>query len=295
LLKQIAQNITGDRLFMNIIDAQVHAYEHDHPGRPWAAVLHGPKEVTGDDMIEAMDQVGVAAAILVSVFTMYQYDESYAVQVFKEHSKRFRLIKPVNPADPSVVETIEAWAKTPGAIAIRIMLNRGISEDPHDAGINRVLATAAKVGLPVNLLCWGRLEQVKQLAKNNADTQLVIDHLGLQQPYEPPPLTNPFGDLQAVLSLAQQPNIVIKITGACTLSQQAYPYHDIWGSLKRIFDAYGLERCMWGTDWTRAVKLLSYQQGVEAFKLTTELTAAEKSQLMGGNLQRIYKWRFEDV
>ena len=27
---------------MPIIDAQVHAYERNHPGRPWAAVLHGP-------------------------------------------------------------------------------------------------------------------------------------------------------------------------------------------------------------------------------------------------------------
>ena len=36
------------------IDAQVHAYEHNHPGRPWAAALHWPAAVTGDDMIAAM-------------------------------------------------------------------------------------------------------------------------------------------------------------------------------------------------------------------------------------------------
>jgi hypothetical protein len=29
---------------MVTIDAQVHAYERDHPGRPWSAVLHGPPE-----------------------------------------------------------------------------------------------------------------------------------------------------------------------------------------------------------------------------------------------------------
>lgn len=61
---------------MPTIDAQVHAYERDHPGRPWAAVLHGPAEVTGDDMVKAMDAVGVDAAILVSPFTMYRYDAS---------------------------------------------------------------------------------------------------------------------------------------------------------------------------------------------------------------------------
>jgi hypothetical protein len=58
---------------MLIIDAQVHAYERNHPGRPWAAVLHGPSEVTGDDMVAAMDAVGVDGALLVSPFTMYRY------------------------------------------------------------------------------------------------------------------------------------------------------------------------------------------------------------------------------
>src|SRR5215475_2404925 len=62
---------------MLIIDAQVHAYERDHPGRPWAGVLTGPAEVTGNDMVAAMDAVGVAGAVLVSPFTMYHYDASY--------------------------------------------------------------------------------------------------------------------------------------------------------------------------------------------------------------------------
>jgi predicted TIM-barrel fold metal-dependent hydrolase len=275
-----------------IIDAQVHAYEHDHPGRPWAALLHGPASVTGDAMIAAMDAVGVDAAILVSVFTMYRFDSSYAEQVYRAHPTRFRLIKPVDPTDPGVNETIDQWAKTPGTVAIRIMLNRGVSEDAADPGINRVLAAAARHNIPVNLLCWGRLDQVKQLAARNPDTRIVVDHLGLEQPYEPPPLAQPFGEIEKVLALAQHPNVVIKITGACTLSQKAYPYPDIWDPLARIFDAYGMERCLWGTDWTRAVQVLTYQQGVDAFKVTDRLTRTEREALMGGNVEKIYRCHF---
>ena len=275
-----------------IIDAQVHAYEHDHPGRPWAAVLQGPASVTGDAMVAAMDAVGVDAAILVSVFTMYRFDSSYAEQVYRAHPTRFRLIKPVDPTDPSVNETIDQWVKTPGTVAIRIMLNRGVSEDAADPGINRVLAAAARHNIPVNLLCWGRLDQVKQLAARNPDTRIVVDHLGLEQPYEPPPLAQPFDEIEKVLALAQHPNVVIKITGACTLSQKAYPYPDIWDPLARIFDAYGMERCLWGTDWTRAVQVLTYQQGVDAFKVTDRLTRTEREALMGGNVEKIYRCHF---
>ena len=79
---------------MAIIDAQVHAYERDHPGRPWAAQLHGPPEVTGDDMVAAMDAVGVDGALLVSPWTMYRDDASYAVAVHHAHPDRFALVAP---------------------------------------------------------------------------------------------------------------------------------------------------------------------------------------------------------
>jgi len=61
---------------MLTIDAQVHAYERNHSGRPWVGTLAGPAEVTGDQMVAAMDAVGVDGAILVSPFSMYSYDES---------------------------------------------------------------------------------------------------------------------------------------------------------------------------------------------------------------------------
>ena len=276
---------------MVTIDAQVHAYERDHPGRPWAAVLHGPPEATGDQMVAAMDEVGVDGALLVSPITMYQYDASYALDVYAKHPTRFRLIKPVDPSDPAVADTIADWAATTGAVAIRIMLNRVMSEDPADPGLNHVLATAARHALPVNLLCWGRLDQAKQLAARNPNTTLVIDHLGLQQPFEPPAPANAFGDLPNVLALAELPNVSIKISGACTLSQQPFPYNDIWDPLARIFDAFGMNRCMWGTDWTRAIALLTYKEGVEAFRVADRLSDSDKAALMGGTLQEIYDWK----
>ena len=275
---------------MLTLDAQVHAYERDHPGRPWAAVLHGPREVTGDDMVAAMDAVGVDGALLVSPFTMYRYDASYAIEVRNKYPSRFALIKPVDPSDAAVAETVADWARTPGTVGIRIMMTRGVSEDPADPGITGVLAAGARHGLPVNILCWGRLAQAHALAARNPNTSIVIDHLGLQQPFEPPPPAQPFADLPKVLELAACPNVAIKITGACTLSREAYPFKDIWDPLARIFDAFGIERCMWGTDWTRAVALLTYQQGVDAFRNSDRLSDSDKRTLLGGTLERVYKW-----
>ena len=275
---------------MKIIDSQVHTYERNHPGRPWVGYLQGPPEVTGDDMVAAMDAVGVDGALLISPYAMYRFDGSYARDVHKKHPKRFGLIKPFDPNDPAVAEQIAEWAGYDGTVGVRIMLNRDLSTDPADPGINRVLAAGARHGLPVNLLAWGRLEQASGLAVRNPNTQIVIDHVGLQQPMEPPAPAAPFADLDKVLALAAHDNVSIKISGACTLSHQPFPYKDIWDPLARIFDAFGFERCLWGTDWTRAVALLTYAQGVDAFRVTDRLSDSERAMLMGGALERIYKW-----
>ena len=275
---------------MLTIDSQVHAYERDHPGRPWAGVLRGPPEVTGDDMVAAMDAVGVDGALLVSPFSMYRYDASYALEVHAAHPGRFGLIKPVDPADPGVADTIADWAATGGTVGIRIMMREGVSTDAADPGLNRVLAAAARHSLAVNLMCTGRLEQAGLLAARNPDTRLVIDHLGLQQPQVPPAPAEPFADLPKLLALAAHGNIAVKISGACTLSHEPFPYKDLWDPLGRIFDAFGFDRCMWGTDWTRAVALLTYQQGVEAFRVTDRLSDSDRAALMGETLRRIYDW-----
>jgi len=275
---------------MPIFDSQVHAYERNHPGRPWVGTLQGPAEVTGDQMVAAMDEVGVNGAVLVSPFSMYRYDASYAREVFAKHPTRFRLVKPVDPTDPKVADTIADWASTKGTVGIRVFLRDTASTDPADPAINRVLAEAGRYSLPVNLACTGRLEQAGQLAARNPNTQLVIDHLGLQQPPKPPAPPQPFAELPKVLALASRPNIAIKISGACTLSHEPFPYKDIWDPLRRIFETFGLNRCMWGTDWTRAVALLTYKQGVDAFRVSDRLSDSDRATLMGETLARVYNW-----
>jgi L-fuconolactonase len=241
-------------------------------------------------MVAAMDAVGVDGAVLVSPFSMYRYDASYAKEVYAAHPDRFGLVKPVDPTDPAALETIADWASANGTVGIRVFLRDDVSTDPADPAINRVLATAAQHSLPVNLACTGRLDQAGQLAARNPNTRLVIDHLGLPQPHEPPPPADPFADLPKLLALAAHDNVAVKISGACTLSHDPFPYKDLWDPLGRVFEVFGFDRCMWGTDWTRAVGLLTYEQGVEAFRVTDRLSDSDRALLMGKTLQRVYNW-----
>jgi predicted TIM-barrel fold metal-dependent hydrolase len=57
-----------------------------------------------------------------------------------------------------------------------------------------------------------------------------------------------------------------------------------------MIDAFGIDRCLWGTDWTRAVNLLTFKQGVDAFRATNRISESDKARLMGANAARLYGW-----
>ena len=188
------------------IDSQVHAYERNRPERPWSGSLTGPDEVTGDDMVAAMDAVGVDGALLVSPFSMYRYDASYALEVYARHPSRFGLIKPFDPESEATADEMAEWTGTPGVVGARIMLTYQQFEADH-LGLSHILKAGPQAGVPVNIMCSGKLPLVRELARRHPDTQVVIDHVGLAPP-------EPFGDLSNVLSLAECENVAIKISGA---------------------------------------------------------------------------------
>lgn len=275
---------------MPIIDCQVHCYEADTSTRPWQGHLPGPGEITGHQMATVMDQLGIDGAILVSPWALYRFDSSYAEQVQAELPERFALVKPFDPEAPDIDNQLSDWAARPGVVGARVMMGAPASTQVDHQGVATLFRKAAELNLPVNVLAWGNLDRFADFAKAHPNTQLVLDHLGLLQPFYPPVPESPWADLPAVLDLAHCDNVAIKVSGACTLSHQPYPFDDMWPYLEQIFEAFGFERCLWGTDWTRAVEMITPEDAVMSFRDSPHLSQDEKHALMGATTAAIYGW-----
>lgn len=74
------------------------------------------------------------------------------------------------------------------------------------------------------------------------------------------------------------------------MSHRPFPYDDIREPVLRIIDTFGLDRCMWATDWIRAIGMPTDAQGVAPFRETRRLSPSDKAALMGGTVQKVYKW-----
>lgn len=276
---------------MRIIDAQVHVYERDSARRPWRGRLHGPDEVTGADQIALMDAHGVDGAVCVSTWSTYHDDTSYAQEVHASFPGRFRLVAPIDVRIPGAGARVAAWAKVPGAAGIRILLVTSSGRVEHDdVDLTGAIRAAAEHGLPVCLHAWGHPELVDQVARSHPSAQLVLDHLGLPQPLTGPAPAAPFDDLPKVLALAGHPNLHVKLTGVCTMSTLGHPFEDIWQPVASVLGAFGAERCLWGTDWTRAQHLVSYVDALTTFARFMPMSPEQRAAIMGGTAMRLFGW-----
>ena len=201
------------------------------------------------------------------------------------------IVKPVDPDDTAVADVVAKWKKTPGAVGIRIFLReeekRATDRSrPRPDPQGRRPARLSRQ-LPVLGPAWTK---APQLIDRHPNVRFIVDHLGILQPRVPPAPDKPWADLPKVLELAKRPNAVIKVSGACTLSKEPYPFPDIWDPLQRVFDAWGFDRCLWGTDWTRAFAVVNYEQAVKPFLETKRLSDSERAMLMGGACAKAYGW-----
>ena len=243
-----------------------------------------------DAIIEAMDRTGIDGSILVWPWGPYRDDPSYAAAAYRAHPDRLRLVAPFDVRVPDLEEKFDRWVATPGAVGLRLLGWEEHDISPSRPAVRLVARAAARAGLPLCVQSWGRLDIPAELARLHLDTLIVLDHLGLAQPLRPPPPPDPFAELPEVLALADRDNVAVKVTAACTMSHRPFPFDDLWEPVGAIVDAFGVDRCMWGTDWTRTQEAVGLEDAVAVFRDHWPGSAPERAALMGGTAAALFGW-----
>lgn len=275
---------------MPVIDAQVHVWDRDSVGRPWdpAGVLPMHAEpFTVEHLITAMDAVGIDAALLVSS-KLYGFDNGYVIESVRRFPDRFAAVGRVDLTQPDPERLLAAWDACPEIVAGRIVLMTPSDVDVfRDAGA--FLAAARRHSVPLCVYPRIGLPEVAAAARRNADLQFVLDHVGLAHPPLPAGRSR-FADLPDVLALAGLPNVAIKLSCLPLLSDDGYPFADLWPVIESVLAAYGPERVMWGSDLTQVRAHHSYPESIDYLRVAGRLSSAERDMLFGAALQRVFGW-----
>jgi len=283
----------------DIIDTQIHVWEPDSAARPWDAAFAASRAsfikfgdaITIERALGAMDAVGVRRAYVTS-FHLY-HDISYALEAAERYPDRFAVVPHIELTEAEPKKLFAEYLSRPSIVALRISLMGKGDENIrklHAGQFNPLLDAVASTGLPLMILASGNLSAIGWITERYPALQVIVDHLGMIQGPNRTPPEDRFSGIEDLLALARFPTVAVKATGVPTLSRQSYPYLDIWTGLRRVIDAFGAERVMWGSDFTRTRPLHTYADAINYLKYSDRLSESERRCLLSTTAEKLLGW-----
>jgi len=226
-----------------IVDCHVHVLEPDRfPYVEGAGYRPRPDEV---GTLAALDAVlhahGVGGALVVQP-SGYGIDNACLLDAIGRSGGRFRGIAVIDWATPDR-ELGELERR--GVVGVRLNLPRSGADLLARSGSRHFLARVAARGWLVQVYAtadmWAGIEPVLRESR----ARVVVDHMG-----EPDPsrgLDHP--GFQAVLRLGREAGAVVKLSAPYRVSRRPFPHEDVAPFVSALLDAFGPDRCVWGSDW----------------------------------------------
>ena len=275
-----------------IVDSQIHLWKASTPERPWVAgaVAQLPEPFTIERFVPMMEEAGVDRVVIVPP-TLEGDRLDYAQEAAKRYPGRFAIMGRLALDDPNAARRLPTWKEQPGVLGIRLNFNRGQAAWLRDGTADWIWPAAEKYGLPIMFLTSGQTPLFAPIAERHPQLTLIVDHMGVANDALNK-LNIPLATLiEQTAALARYPNVSVKLSAAPSMSKEAYPFRDMTPHIRRLFDAYGPQRCYWGTDITNSLAKATYRQRITHFTEELDfLSEVDKDWVMGRALLARLAW-----
>lgn len=238
---------------MFIADSQVHIWAANTPERPWPEGRDGdaqkPYPVSAEALLLQMDLAGVNRVVLVPPSWEGERND-LALTAAANYPERFAVMGRLSLTEPASLARVPTWrSEQPGMLGMRFTFhNRHNRHLLTDGSADWLWPAAEAAGIPLMVLLPGQLDVLAGIAERHPGLRLTIDHVGVSlRPNDP----SVWDALPTVCALAKYPNVAVKASGFPHWSGEPYPFADVHGYIKALFEAFGPRRTFWGTDLTR--------------------------------------------
>ncbi|MDR3473286.1 MAG: amidohydrolase family protein [Devosia sp.] len=285
---------------MPITDTQVHLWEAHRPDRPWPAEQvgkpsfvavpgarpHRAEPLGADELIGMMDRAGVDRAVIVPPSPVGDSNDT-ALEAAARFPTRLAVMGRFNPDLAGARERLETWLEQPGMLGIRMTFYKPVwARWLAPGAVDWFWSGCERLGIPLGALAPGMLREIGQLAERHPGLTIALDHLARRSDLRDDEC---FADLDELLALAHFPNIAVKATALPCYSTQPYPFGNLGPYLRRLYDTFGPERIMWGSDLTRLP--CSYQECLDHVRRGLDfLTDEDRGWILGRTAARLLHW-----
>jgi predicted TIM-barrel fold metal-dependent hydrolase len=241
------------------------------------------------DLLKAqMDEAGVDRALTIPPW-FYRWNMSYALDSLQDNRSWLAVGVLVDPHSPEGPQRLERYVKENGVSGVRVqgrLCKWGPFDDPEATPL---WAKAAELGITVDAnAAQEEYPQVVKRAVQFPEMRIVLDHCG----YVSEDLAPKEPTVAPVLRMARYPNVYAKLSFFGLASRQEYPFKDVHWMARQIIDAFGPERCMYGSNYptTQYNPKMSYTQTVQLISEALNLSDEERPWILGGTAARLWRW-----
>jgi len=183
----------------------------------------------------------VSHALLVQP-SCYGYDNRAMLDAMDASNGRIKGIAVIPPhASDREMEAL----KKRGIVGVRLNLMRTDPEALSRPGGEQFLNRLKAFGWFVQVYATGDVWAGVEAPLRRSGIQVLVDHFG------DPDLTRGIDQpgFQAVLRLGRETDAVVKLSAAYRPSRHPFPHEDVEPFVASATEAYGIGRCIWGSDW----------------------------------------------
>ncbi len=274
---------------LKIVDPHVHVWVND-PKYPWPEENKNPpkEDATAETLLALMEAHGVSNTVIVHPMH-YRWDCRYVGDVVKKYPKKFQGVCRVNPEAADAANELSKWTEEWGFKGVRLSPSASAAGDWITNGelMDPIWSRAEQLKVPMLLLTkTSRLPDARKYIEKYPDLDVVIDHMADCRP------ADPSEELDKLLMLAKFPRVYCKISHTWSISAEAYPYRDTWDQVKKVYDAFGPQRTMWGTDWPVSKPKIEYVKTLELVRDEMDFfNDDDKQWILSKTIERL--WPFE--
>ena len=276
-----------------VIDTHMHVWSLDMARYPVSPPEPGipPQTIDGsaERLIEEMRRDGVDLAVLVQP-RQYGWDNRLIADSVRRYPRLFVGHGLIDPHDPKNAAVLEREVRENGLVGMRLSPIYHPKEAWLNAPPNYALwRKAQELGAVFNVfIAAPQIPQLEDMVRRYPKVKVVVDHLGRPEILNRPPWV----ENDSLLRLARYPNVWVKFTELYTASKnKVYPYRDVQPFGRRVYDAFGPKRLLFGTGMVGATRRIPL---ADELRLVREdipyFTDGDKPWILGRNALSIWKW-----
>ena len=275
---------------MVIIDSQVHIWAPETAEKPYAkadvSAVHRAVPLGHDELLREMDGAGVARCILVPP-TWEDDRNDTSLEAARLHPERFAVMGRLSLTKPESRSAVANWLQQPHMLGVRLVFNPGRSKDwLVDGTADWFWDAAERHKVPVMAFAPNAVPKLGAIAERHPRLRMIIDHMGLSSALKGKPLGPAVDDL---IKMARLPNVAVKVSALPCYVDEPYPFPTLHPLVRRVVDAFGPQRCFWGTDLSHLPR--PYKQVVTLFtEEMKSLSANELEWIMGRGIAEWLNW-----